>query len=104
MMLQFAKMTSSSKNFFSYLLSLATFSYWSRYHVYIMTGSAVKKIFFYKGFTRISDIGSNDVWAFPNIWRLGQVRDAIFGMNSSNKMLVNAAKCQGYSFLPFLSY
>ena len=36
-----------------------------------------------------------------NIWRLGQVRDNKFGTNVSNKMLLNAAKCQGYSFYRF---
>ena len=37
----------------------------------------------------------------PNIWRLGQVEDTKFGTNISNKMLLNAAKCQGYSFYCF---
>ena len=36
--------------------------------------------------------------SLPNIWRLGRVRDTKFGPNVSNKMLLNAAKCQGYSF------
>ena len=34
----------------------------------------------------------------PNIWRLQWVKDITFGMNVSNEMLLNAAKCQGYSF------
>ena len=34
----------------------------------------------------------------PNIWRLEWVRDTKFGMDVSKKMLLNAAKCQGYSF------
>ena len=29
------------------------------------------------------------------MWRLGQVEDTKFGTNVSNKMLLNAAKCQG---------
>ena len=33
-----------------------------------------------------------------NIWRLGQVRDAKFGMNFSNKILLNVTKYQVYSF------
>ena len=37
----------------------------------------------------------------PNICRLGQVRDFKFGMNVSNEMLLNAAKCQGYNFYRF---
>ena len=37
----------------------------------------------------------------PNIWRLEQVKDTKFGMNFSNGMLLNVAKCQGYSFYCF---
>ena len=37
----------------------------------------------------------------PNIWGLGQVRDTKFGTNVSNEKLLNAAKCQGYSFYCF---
>ena len=37
----------------------------------------------------------------PNICRLGRVRDFKFGMNVSNEMLLNAAKCQGYNFYHF---
>ena len=36
--------------------------------------------------------------ALPNIWRLEWVRGTKFGMDVSKKMLLNAAKCQGYSF------
>ena len=38
---------------------------------------------------------------FPNIWRLGGLRDTTFGTKISNKMLLNAGKCQGYSFHRF---
>ena len=41
------------------------------------------------------------VWVLPNIWRLGQVRDTKFGTSVFNKMLLNATKCQGYSFYRF---
>ena len=37
----------------------------------------------------------------PNIWRLGQVRDAKFGTNVSNEKLLNATKCHSYSFYYF---
>ena len=40
-------------------------------------------------------------WVLPNIWKLGQVRDTVFGAIVSNKMLLNATKCQGYSFYCF---
>ena len=35
------------------------------------------------------------------IWRLGWVRDTKFRTNVSNKMLLNATKCQGYNFYCF---
>ena len=37
----------------------------------------------------------------PNIWRLGQVTDTKFGTNVSNKILLNAAIFQGYSYYRF---
>ena len=37
----------------------------------------------------------------PNIWRLGQVSGTTFGTHVSNEMLLNTAKCQGYSFYRF---
>ena len=54
-------------------------------------------IFIFKKLTRNPEIGNTPVWILPNIWRLGRVRDAKFGTNVSNKKLLNAAKCQGYS-------
>ena len=51
--------------------------------------------------TKNPEIGNIPVWILPNIWRLGQVRDTKFGMNVSNKMLLNATKCQGYNFYCF---
>ena len=53
---------------------------------------------FYRGLTRNPEIGDTPVCVFLNIWRLGQVRNTKFGNKVSNKMLLNAAKCQGYSF------
>ena len=46
-------------------------------------------------------MGNIPVWVLPNIWGLGGARDIEFGINISNKMLPNAAKCQGYSFYHF---
>ena len=37
----------------------------------------------------------------PNIWRLWRVRDTKIDTNVSSKMLLNAAKCQGYSIYCF---
>ena len=82
-------------------VSLVKLSYWSKFHVNIMTGSGVMTIFVYKGLTRNTEIGNTPFWVLPNIWRLGQARDTKFGKNVSNKMLLNAAKCQGYSFYRF---
>ena len=58
-------------------------------------------VFFYKGLNRNPDLENIPVWVVPNIWRMGQVRDAKFGTNISNEMLLNAVKCQGYSFYRF---
>ena len=58
-------------------------------------------IFFYKGLARNPEIGNTPVWDLPNIWRLGQVIDTKFGTIVSNRMLLNAAKFQGYSFYRF---
>ena len=58
-------------------------------------------IFFYKGLTRNPEIGNTPEWVFPNIWGLGLVRDTKFGTNDSNKMLLNAAKCQSFRFYYF---
>ena len=48
--------------------------------------------------TRNLEIGNTLVWVLPNIWRLESVKNTKFGTNVSNKMLLNAAKTQGYSF------
>ena len=39
-------------------VSLITFSYWSKSHVNIITGSGIMTIFFYKGLTRNPKIGN----------------------------------------------
>ena len=82
-------------------ISLVNLSYWSKFHVSIVTDSGVTAILFYKGLTRNPEIGNTTVWVFPNIWRLGRVRDTKFSTNASNKLLLNAWKCQGYCFYHF---
>ena len=77
--------------FWRCFISLVKFSYWSKFHVNIITGSGIMTIFFYKGLTRNPEIGNNPVWILPNIWRLGQVMDTKFGANVSDRMLPNAA-------------
>ena len=91
----------SSSTFLTLLCFLVKFSYWSNFHVNIITSSGVMAIFFYKGLTRNPEIGNTHVWVLPNIWRLEWVRDTKFGTNVSNEMLLNATKCQGYSFYRF---
>ena len=89
-------------NFFQdCFISLVNFSYWSKFNVNFITGFGVKTILFYKGLTRNLEIKNTLVCVLPNIWRLGQVRDTKFGTNVSTEMLLNAAKCQGYSFYHF---
>ena len=61
------------KLFWRCFVSIVKFSYWSKFHVNIITGSGIMTIFFYKGLTRNSEIGNTHVWVFPNIWRLGWV-------------------------------
>ena len=83
----FSDMT-SSLNFFAVVLFLLSS---------LVTGPS----FFYKGLTRNSEIGNTSVWVLTNIWRLGRVMDTKFGMNVFNRMLLNAAKFQCYSFYCF---
>ena len=51
-------------------------------------------IFIFKELTRNPKIGNTPGWVFPNIWRLGQVRDTKFGKNVSNGKLLNAANAR----------
>ena len=87
--------------FWRYFVFLVKISYWSKFDVNIITGSVVMTIFFYKGLTRNPEIRNTPVWVLPNIWTLRWVRDTKFGTNASNEMLLNAAKCQSYSFHRF---
>ena len=81
--------------FWRCFISLVKFSYWSKFHVNIITSSGVMAILFYEGLPRNLEIGNTPVWVLPNIWRLERVRGTKFGKNGSNEMLLNAAKCQG---------
>ena len=69
------------KFFWRRFVALVKYSYWSKFHVNIITGSGIITIFFYKGLTRNPEIGNTPVWVLPNIWRLGQVMDTKFGMS-----------------------
>ena len=89
------------QTFWHFFVSLIKLSYFSKFHVNIITGSGIMTVFFYKGLTRNPEIGIIPVWVFPNIWRLEWVMDTKFGTNVSNKKLLNAAKFQGYTFYRF---
>ena len=52
------------KLFWRCFVSLVKFSYWSKFHINIITGSGVMTIFFYKGVTRHSEIRNTPVWVF----------------------------------------
>ena len=68
-------------------------SYWSKFHVNIITSSRVMAIFFYNGLTRNLEIENTPIRNLSYIWRLGQVGNTKFVTNVSNEMLLNAAKC-----------
>ena len=87
--------------FWRFFVSLVKFSYWSKFYVNFITGSGIMTIFFYKGLARNTEIANISFWVLPNIWRLGRVMDTKFGTNVSDRMLLNAAKFQGYSFYCF---
>ena len=86
------------KIFWLFLVFSVRFCYWSKFHVNINTDSGVMTIFFCKGLTINPEIRNTPVWVLPNICRLGHVVDTKFGTAVSNKVLLNAAKCQGCSF------
>ena len=78
---QFADMRLSSNFCWRFSVSLVKFSYWSKIHVNIITGSGVMTIFFYKRLTRNLEIRNTTICVSPNIWILGQLRDTKFGTN-----------------------
>ena len=102
MMSQFAGMASSPIFFWHCLVSLVMFSYWSKFHVNIMTGLELWQFSFIK------------YW--PELWKLEIPLSKFFPIsgdwgelgipNLAKLSLMNAkslhvAKCQGYSFYRF---
>ena len=82
-------------------VSLEKFTYWSKFHVNIITGSRLMTIFLHKKLARNPEIENTSSWVLPNILRLEQFRDINFGTNVFNKMLLNISACQGYIFYCF---
>ena len=93
---QFTDITSSS-NFWRCFVPLVKFSYWSKFHGNIITGSRAMTIYFYKELNQKSGNRKTLVWILRNIIRLGWVSNIKFGTDVSNEMLLNVAKSQGYS-------
>ena len=83
-------------------VSFVKFTYWSKFHVNIVTGYGVLTIFVYKRLTEIRklELRPSEVPSI-NIWKLAEIRDTKFGRNVSNKKFLNAAKFQVYSFYRF---
>ena len=73
-------------------------SFWYKLHVSVITGSEATTVFIYTRLTRNPEIRNTSVWVFPNIWRLGWVRNTKFSTYVSHKTLLNAGKFQGYIF------
>ena len=59
--------------FWRYLVSLVKCSYWSIFHVNMITGSGVVTIFFYKGLIRNPEMGNSPIYVLPNSFRPGEV-------------------------------
>ena len=61
----------------------------------MLSGSGVLRISFYKRLTRNTEIGNtpSEFCPIPEDWASKE-----FGTNVSNKIFLNAAKSQGYSF------
>ena len=89
------------KFFWRCFVSLVKFSYWSKFHVNIITGSGIMTIFFYKGLTKNPETENTLVWVLLNIWRLERVVNTKFCTNVSYRMLLNASKCLGYNLYRF---
>ena len=90
----------STPNFFDVVVVVVfffvNFSYWSKFHVNIMTSFGIKVL------TRNLEMRNTHVQVLPNIWRLVVwVMDTKFNTNVSNRILVNAAKSQGYGVYCF---
>ena len=90
---QFSDMT-LSPNFLGVLLSLVKFSYWSMFHVNIITGSRVI-IFFHIGLTRNLEIPPSQFCPISGDWVVLEIP------NFARMSLIKCAKCQGNMFYRF---
>ena len=60
--------------------------------------------FVYKGLTKNPENGNTLARILPNIQRLGQVKDTIFGTNVSNEMLYQMLQNSRFTVLQFLLF
>ena len=97
---QISNMTSPSSFFDVILFVLSNLATGPSFVSISSISYGIMRIFFYKGLTRNLEIGITP-WVLRNIGRLGPVMDTKFGTMVSNRMLLNAAKLQGYSFSRF---
>ena len=81
--------------------SSVNFSFSSKFHGNIFTGSGVMTICFYTRLTWNPEIRNTPIGVLFNITRLGWTRKIKFSMNVSNKMLLNVSKFWGYSSCSF---
>ena len=95
---QFADIRSSS-NFIDVVLFLLSSLFNDQ--IFMSTSSLVLELWQFSFISDWPEIRNTFVWVLPNKWKLGQVRNTKFATNISNKMLLNAAKFQGYSFYCF---
>ena len=72
--------------FFFFFVSLVSFSYWSKIHINIITGSGVMTIFLYSK----SGNQKYPCLSYAQYLKTGQVRNIKFGTNVSNKMSLAA--------------
>ena len=84
--------------FWRCFVSRVRFTYWSKFHVDIATDSGVMINLLLQEIDQKYRNRKYPIWVLPNIWKLEQVRNTKFGMQVSNRLWLNAAKSQGYSF------
>ena len=94
---QIFDMTLSSKFFWHCFVSLVLKSFMSISSLVL----GLWQFSFIRDLTRNLEFGNTFVWVLPNMWSLRQVGNTKFGTNVSNKILLNATKCQGYSCYRF---
>ena len=99
---QFSDIASSSFFFWHCFVSLVKFSYWSKFHLNIITGSGVMAIYFYKRLTRNMENRNSLSEFYPISGDKGELGIPNLARMSLAKMLRISAKCQGYCFCRFL--